>query len=135
VSITSLDPFELPDWLAGEGVVWESDQESEQGLASGHLIRGVLQVDGTGRLPCALLAVDEAYPTPVAPDDVRTAAHQAWHHGQVHLVEQDRVVTVAVPGRRFDAERVMEALARCARAVGASPEEWTVLLRLGSARR
>ena len=34
--------------------------------------------DGHEPLACDLLAVDEAYPAPVAGDDVRRRAHQAW---------------------------------------------------------
>ncbi len=71
----------------------------------------------------------------MVPDDVRSRAHQAWHHGQVLLVERERSLTLAVPGRRFDAELVMEALARLAKAVGGSPDDWVVLLRIGTARR
>lgn len=128
---TDLDPFDLPDWLAGDDVVWESDS----GLRTGHRIAGVFRNGRDDRLPCALLAIDEAYPSQVAPDAVRHAGHQAWHHGQVLVVEHEATVTLAVPGRRFNADLVMEALARFARAVGASSEEWSVLLRIGSARR
>ena len=74
------------------------------------------------RSPCDLLAVDEAYPAPVADDDVRTRAHQAWRHGQVLLVEHDGRLTLAVPGTAFTADRVLDALGRLAKAVGASPE-------------
>lgn len=131
VSVTDLDPFDLPDWLAADDVVWEADH----GLRGGHRIPGELRNSGRERLACALLAVDEAYPSPVVPDEVRSRAHQAWHHGQVLLVDLDRALTLAVPGRRFDAELAMESLSRLAKAVGGSPEEWVVLLRLGTARR
>jgi len=130
VTVTDLDPFDLPDWLADD-VVWEADE----GLQSGHLVPGELRGSGHDRLACALLAVDEAYPAPVVPDDVRSRAHQAWHQGQVLLVDLDRTLTLAVPGRRFDAELVMESLARLAMAVGGSPDRWVVLLRIGTARR
>jgi hypothetical protein len=126
-----VDPFDLPEWLLSPGVLWRS----EEGLRSTHLVRGTLQGGEGEELGCALLAVDDAYPVPVVDDAVRTRVHQAWHHGQALLVEVDGTLTVAVPGRRLDAELVMEALARLARAVGASPEEYAVLLRIGSARR
>lgn len=130
-TITDLDPFDLPDWLGADDVVWEADE----GLRSSHLVPGELRNAGRERLACTLLAVDEAYPAPVVPDEIRTRAHQAWHHGQVMLLDRERLLTLAVPGRRFDAELVMESLARLARSVGGSPDAWVVLLRIGSARR
>lgn len=126
-----VDPFDLPDWLGGADVFWEADA----GLRTGPHVPGVLRSSGEDHLVCALLAVDVAYPAPLLADDARTRAHQAWHHGQVLLVEYEQRLTLAVPGRRFDAELVMEALARFAKAVGAPPDEWAVLLRLGSSRR
>lgn len=131
VTVTDLDPFDLPDWLGGDDIVWEADA----GLRSGHLVPGALRNSGRDRLACALMAVDEAYPAPVVPDAVRSRAHQAWHHGQVLLVDRERILTLAVPGRRFDAELVMESLARLAKAVGGSADEWVVLLRIGTSRR
>jgi hypothetical protein len=130
--VTDLDPFDLPDWLGRDDIRWEADA----GLRGSHLVPGELRHEGgRDRLACALMAVDEAFPAPVVPDDVRSRAHQAWHHGQVLLVDRERTLTLAVPGRRFDAELVMEALARLAKAVGGSPDEWVVLLRIGTARR
>ena len=131
VTVSEVDPFDLPDWLGGADVVWES----EAGLRSSHLVPGTLLGGVDDRLACTLLAADEAYPVAVVADDVRSRAHQAWRHGQVLLIERDQNLTVAVPGRRFDADLVMEAIARLAKAVGASPEEWAVRLRIGSARR
>lgn len=130
VTVTDVDPFDLPDWLGGEDIQWEADT----GLRAGHLVPGELRHGSRDRLSCALMAVDEAYPAPVVPDDVRSRAHQAWRHGQVLLVDRERTLTLAVPGRRFDAELVMEALARLAKAVGGSPDEWVVLLKIGTSR-
>ena len=90
VTITDLDPFDLPEWLGGEGVQWEADT----GLRAGHLVPGELRAGSRDRLACTLMAVDEAYPSPVVPDDVRSRAHQAWHHGQVLLVERERSLTL-----------------------------------------
>jgi hypothetical protein len=129
--LRDVDPFDLPDWLASGPVVWESDG----GLRASHHVTGTVTGEGGEHLPCALLAVDEAYPAPVAGDDVRTRAHQAWHHRQVLLVEQAGTLTLAVPGQAFDAELVLEALARFAKAVGASPDDYAALLTIGSARR
>lgn len=124
-----LDPFDLPEWLASSEVVWRS----REGLRGGHRVAGVLSSEGD-TLDCALLSVDDAHPAPVADDDVRTRAHQAWHHGQVLLVDHEGTLTLAVPGRRLDADLVLEAVARFAKAVGASPDHYAVLLTIGTAR-
>ena len=47
------------------------------------------------------------------------------------LVRRAGRVTLAVPGRDFAAELVLDALARLARAVGADPDRYAALLRLG----
>jgi len=132
-----LDPFDLPEWLGAEPVVWTPDG----GIHDRHLVTGTLsgaqpgpaeRGAGDGRsLACALLAVDEAYPVTVADDDLRHMAHQAWRYGEVLLVTLDGRMTLAVPGVSFTADLVLDALARFAKAVGARPESFSVLLRLG----
>lgn len=124
---SELDPFDLPDWLGEGRVTWEPDH----GIRTGHLLPGRLTGADGRSLPCDLLAVDEAFPAPVTDDHVRTRAHQAWRYGQVLLVDHAGRATLAVPGRHFDAERVLDALARLARAVGATPEDFAALLRVG----
>ena len=121
-----LDPFDLPEWLGAEPVVWTP----EGGIHDRYLVTGALSTDERS-LPCALLAVDEAYPEPVADDDLRHMAHQAWKYGEVLLVTLDDRMTLAVPGTSFTADLVLDALARFAKAVGARPESFAVLLRLG----
>ncbi|HXH78162.1 hypothetical protein [Nocardioides sp.] len=127
--IIDVDPFDLPDWLGVGQVVWHADR----GLRTGHLVAGRL-VSGDDVLACDLLAVDEAFPAPVTDDDSRHRAHQAWRHGQVLLGQYADRLTIAVPGTRFDAERVLDSLSRLARAVGGSPENMAALLRIGSDR-
>jgi len=127
-----VDPFDLPDWLGEATVVWRAGS----GVAERHLVCGSLasgQADGlpAEELACDLLAVDEAYPAPVADGDLRHAAHLAWRHGQVHLLRVEGRLTLAVPGTGFTAERILEALTRLAFAVGAEPSRYAVLLRLG----
>jgi hypothetical protein len=123
-----LDPFELPEWLGEGEVTWTS----ERGVRTGHLVSGVLSGAAAGQQsPCDLLAVDEAFPTPVVDDATRTHAHQAWRHGQVLLVSRADRPTLAVPGSSFTADLVLDALTRLARAVGTDPEQFSVRLRLG----
>ncbi len=123
---TDVDPFDLPEHLGTAEVIWAADD----GLA-GHRVRGRLVADGEDDVACDLIAVDEAYPVPVADDAIRLRAHQAWRHGQVALVAYDGRVTVLVPGRGFGAELVLESVTRFARALGAMPESYAVRLRLG----
>ncbi len=128
--ITDVDPFDLPEWLGTHDVVWRADQ----GLRTGHLVRGRLTADSGEALeiPCDLLAVDEAYPEPVVDDAGRLRVHQAWRHGQVVIGELDSRLVLAVPGTRFGPELVLDALGRLARAVGAHAERYAALLRLGA---
>ncbi len=128
--LRALDPFDLPDWLGVSEVTWTAT-----GLVlTGHLVGGVLRADGE-ELPCDLLGVDEAYPQPVADEATRVRAHQAWRNGEVLLVEHAGRTTLAVPGTCFDADRVLDAVGRLARAVGARPERFAVSLRLGRSTR
>jgi len=127
---SDVDPFDLPDWLGASAVTWQP----ERGIRVGHLVAGLLSTAAGDRLPCDLRAVDEAYPRPVTDDDTRTRTHQTWRHGQVLLLSYDDRLTLAVPGRDFTADRVLDALERFARAVGASPDDYAALLRLGTDR-
>jgi hypothetical protein len=126
-ALTDVDPFDLPAWLGEGTVTWSADH----GVREGHLVHGRLTGDG-GEHPCDLLAVDEAYPAPVADDAARARAHQAWRHGQVLLVDQDGRLTLAVPGTRFTADGILDALARLAKALGAPQGNVSALLRLGA---
>lgn len=123
-----VDPFELPDWLGTTEVTWTSTSP----LRTGHLVTGELS-GGTGDegpLACDLLAVDEAYPVPVADESLRRAAHQAWRRGETLLVSCEGRLALAVPGVRFDADLALDAVGRLARAVGASPSSYAVRLRI-----
>jgi hypothetical protein len=114
-SYGEVDPFELPEWLGVEQVTWAA----VVGLGTGHRVEGVLTADGPEPLGCDLLAVDEAYPVPVAPDALRVRVHRLWRHGEVLLLSDDGRLVLALPGARIDPETVLEAVARLARAVGA----------------
>lgn len=126
----TLDPFDLPDWLGVAEVTWTA----QDGLRTGALVAGRLEAADVEPVPCDLLAVDEAYPAPVVDDEVRLGAHQAWRHGEVHLVDRAGRLTITVPGTSFTADLVLDALDRLARAVGASAERYAVRLRLTDGR-
>jgi hypothetical protein len=128
--IIDVDPFDLPEWLGVGQVVWHADQ----GLRTGHLVAGRLAA-ADDVLACDLLAVDEAYPAPVTDDESRLRVHQAWRHGQVLLGRYADRLVLAAPGTRFDAERVLDTLARLARAVGGSPDNMAALLRIGAEKQ
>jgi hypothetical protein len=128
--LSDLDPFDLPDWLGEGPVTWAA----ETGVRRGHRIRGHLSGAGPD-LPCDLFAVDEAYPAPVADATTRTRAHLAWRHGQILLLSDDDRLVLVVPGTGFSADLVLDALSRLAKAVGASPENYVALLRIGSDRK
>ncbi|MBA2952743.1 hypothetical protein GON03_22215 [Nocardioides sp. MAH-18] len=128
--MTPVDPFDLPDWLGIAEVTWTA----QAGLRTGPLVAGMLEAADVEAVPCDLLAVDEAYPAPVVDDEVRLGAHQAWRHGEVHLVDRAGRLTITVPGTAFTADLVLDALDRLARAVGASAERYAVRLRLTDGR-
>lgn len=129
LALLEVDPFDLPEWLGEVDVVWSPDR----GLATGHLVPGVLTSpqEGVEHVPCDLLAVDEAYPFPVTEPDLRRRAHQVWQHGQVLLTAHQERLTLAVPGTSFTADRTLECLRRLALAVGAADERYSALLRIG----
>jgi hypothetical protein len=123
--VEPVDPFDLPDWLAGGDVTWRATTS----VHGSHLVTGEL-ADTRERLGCDLLGADQAFPVPVLSDDWRRQAHQAWTHGQVLLVQYDGRLTLTVPGTSFTADRVLDAVGRFARAVGARPDSYLVALRL-----
>jgi hypothetical protein len=121
------DPFDLPGWLGEASVTWQS----EEGLATGHRVVGALTATDREGLPCDLLAVDDAYPEPVASDALRVRAHQVWRHGEVLVAVDGPRLLLLVPGSNVHADDAIEAVGRLARAVGARPGSWAVLLRVG----
>jgi hypothetical protein len=125
--VTDVDPFDLPDWLGTEEVVWSSDVPLR---GSAH-VAGHLSARGHDDLACDLLAVDQAFPTPVTDDATRLRAHQVWEHGQVLVVRQAGRLTLAAPGRRWGPDRTLETIARFARAVGATGDRFAVQMRVG----
>ena len=86
--------------------------QAERGLATGHRVVGALTPTGVTRLPCDLLAVDDAYPEPVADDRLRVRGHQLWRHGEVLVAVRPadgRLLLLVVPGSRIDTETALEA--------------------------
>lgn len=130
--LDELDPFDLPDWLGTGCVTWQARDADRTGFH----VRGVLRSDdGADEQRCDLLAVDQAYPSPVVGEETRRRAHQAWRNGQVLLVTYDGGPALAVPGTAFAADRIVDTVGRLAKAVGARPENYVVALRLGVVRR
>jgi len=126
-----VDPFDLADLLGTGPVTWcATDGLTGSARVRGSLRRGAPPA-GPETTPCDLLAVDDAYPAPVADDETRACAHQAWRHGEVHLGSCGGRLTLLVPGTGFSAELAMEAVRRLAKALGARATDFAVLLRLG----
>ena len=128
--LPALDPFDLPDWLGTGSVTWHARGADRTGF---HVL-GALVGDGGQEQPCDLLAVDQAFPEPVAGEGTRRLAHQLWRNGQVLLVTYAARPALAVPGTGFGADRVVEVVGRLVKAVGARPENYVVALRLGVVR-
>lgn len=126
-ALVFLDPFDLPEWLGEEAITWEA----RHGVREGYLVHGTL-CGPSGRQPCDLLAVDEAYPTPVADEQSRAKVHQAWRHDQVELILLEDRMALAVPGTRFTADGILDALSRLAKALGAPQQQVSAVLRLGN---
>jgi len=130
-SYDETDPFDLPEWLGQNEVTWEA----ERGLGTGHRVAGALTAPGQDSVACDLLAVDDAYPEPVAAESVRVLAHQLWRHGEVLVAGERERLLLVVPGSRLGTETVLEAVGRFARAVGAPDGSYAVRLRVGPDRR
>jgi hypothetical protein len=122
--VQEVDPFDLPEWLGEKEVTWVA----ESSLAGGPVVAG--RLTGGDPLTCDLLAADRAFPRPVLDETWRPRAHQAWTHGQVLLVEYGGRLTLLVPGTTLNADRVLEALARLAKAVGVRRDRFVAALRL-----
>ena len=127
--MSAADPFDLPEWLGTGEVTWYAEETDR----SGHSVRGRL-IGSDAEHPCDLLAVDQAWPAPVADEATRRAVHNAWRNGQVLLLEADGRLVAAAPGTCFSADRVLEVLARLAKAVGARPDRFVAALRVGVVR-
>jgi hypothetical protein len=128
------DPFDLPEWLGVDDVVWAASDAMHHGI-----VPGVLRSEGADgataeEIVCDLLAADRAVPVPAVDEQTRFAVHQAWRHGQIHLVRRRDRLTLAAPGTDLDADRVLEMIARLAKAVGAPADRFSVLLRVGRDR-
>lgn len=126
-----VDPFELPEWLGTQEVLWRGCV----GTGGSHVLAGELVGDDDQPVACDLVAVDEAYPRPVAPEAVRQQVHLAWRSGEVSVLTSPldpARLALAVPGCTVDAGTTMDAVARLARAVGASPRRWSVQWRLSA---
>ena len=121
-----VDAFDLPEWLGTDPVTWAAVGPLRLGI-----VPGVLSSDTTGvELACDLMAGDVAYPVAVVDEQTRIQIHQAWRHGQVHVVRRGDRLTLGAPGTDFPAPRVLDAVGRLAKAVGAPPDHFAVRLRV-----
>lgn len=125
-----VDPFELPDWLAQEQVLWQATDEPGHRLTAATIHGEVRPLHGGDGLAVDLLAVDVAWPKPVSDEESRHLAHEAWHYGQVALLDRDGRVTLCVPCTDFSSDLVCEAVRRFSKAVGADSAHFLVQLRL-----
>ena len=125
VEMAIVDPFDLPDWLGTSDVVWRYHGTDPQR----HWLSGSLCGDSAA-LECDLLAVDEAYPMAVCDEDTRVRVHHAWRSSEVLIGTHQGRLTLAVPGTRLGPEITLRALGRFAKAVGARPDRYSVLLRV-----
>jgi hypothetical protein len=124
-----VDPFELPDWLAEEQVLWQATDERV--VDSAATVHGeVRPVRGGPALTLDLLAVDVAWPTAVCDEESRHLAHEAWHYGQVALLDLEGRTTLGVPATEFSSDLVCEAVRRFSKSVGADATHFLVQLRL-----
>ena len=125
MSTATFDAFDLPEWLGTERVTWRA----EEALSRESLIVGRLSATDRDQ-PLDLLAADAAYPRTVCTARERHDAHQAWHFGEVLLLETGGRVAAAVPTVTFDANLACEAIRRVAKALGAPAANFTVTLTL-----
>lgn len=125
-----VDPFALPDWLAEEQVLWHGTDERGRRDGTATVHGEVRPLRGGETLALDLLAVDVAWPEPVCDEESRHLAHEAWHYGQVVLLERDGRTTLGVPGTRLSSDLVCEAIRRFSKAVGADATHFLVQLRL-----
>lgn len=126
-----VDPFELPDWLAEEQVLWQATDEPHSRQAAATVHGQVLPLRaGDDGLVLDLLAVDVAWPKPVCDEETRHLAHEAWHYGQVVLLDRDGRTTLGVPCTELSSDLVCEAVRRFSKAVGADSSHFLVQLRL-----
>ncbi len=123
---SAVDAFDLPEWLGTDPVTWTAVGRLELGI-----VRGVLRSDTSDvELACDLMAGDVASPVAVVDEATRVQIHQAWRHGQVHVLRRDGRLALAAPGTDFTAPRVLDTVGRLAKAVGAPPDHFAVRLRV-----
>lgn len=126
MSTTTFDAFDLPDWLGTEHVTWRATDV----LSREPVIAGTLSADDDRGQPLDLMAADAAYPSTVCSAYQRHDAHQAWHFGEVLLLETGERVAAAVPTVSFDPNLACETIRRVAKALGAPTANFTVTFTL-----
>lgn len=124
--VAPVDALDLPEWLGVEAITWTAVTS----LDSGATVTGSLHGPAGEETGCDMLACDRAYPQPVLEEKWRSAAHQAWQHGETQLLELDGRLTLVVPGSVVEVQDALEAVRRLAKAVGSTSDKFTVALRL-----
>ena len=119
------EPFELPDWLGHDDLVWSLD-----GPLAAAQVRGTLRGAGEHQLRLDIVCADAAYPAPVVPELIRRECHLSWHHGQVMVLANAVSHALGVPVSDLDADTACEALRRFAAAIAVDVERVRVLIRL-----
>src|SRR5919107_2859877 len=109
--VTSVDAFELPEWLGVEEVTWTAATS----LGEASRVSGALTGPSGASLDCDLLASDLAYPRAVLEEKWRAAAHHAWQLGETQLLEYDGRLTLVVPGTTVGVEVALDAVRRLAK--------------------
>lgn len=122
--VSPVDPFDLPEWLGEGEVAWTAATT----LRGRNRVEGELR-SGDQSLDCDVLAVDQAWPVPVLPEQWRQSAHGEWGRGEVLVLRLRGRLTLVVPGTSLPADVVLDVIGRLARSVGVAPSRFLVALR------
>ena len=131
--VEEVDPFDLPDWLAEQHVLWQAAERAGSERGSGTIHGQITPLYGGSpdhAFAVDVLAFDVALLKAVCDEESRHLAHESWHYGQVALFNRGGRVTLAVPCTEFTTDLVCEAVRRFSRSVGAEPTRFLVQLRL-----
>ena len=122
-----VDAFDLPEWLGDR----PGDVVRGRAAPARHRAGRAPQRYQRGRARRATCwRATSPTPCAVVDEQTRIQIHQAWRHGQVHVVRRAGRLTLGAPGTDFTAPRVLDVVGRLAKAVGAPPGHFAVRLRV-----